>query len=317
MPVPAPRLLLETVFYVPRGPSPGFARFEGQYAVKTLSAATPALSSLLSDGDGFGAAVASLDLDADGVPDLAIGAPYDGTGGSEVGAVYVVLMERGGEVKAVVKLSAESSVLEGRLREGDRFGASLAWNGDMDGDGVPDLIVGVEGAGSLRVLYMTATGDAKSTATLSPTTGALSGMLSDGDTFNGRAVAAAGDIDGDGVVDLAVGGSNAVYVLLMQADGEVKAATKIDASLPALSDILPSEGLFGASIASIGDLSGDGVPDLVVSSATLIFALFLTTSGGVQAAVKSLTVFDFIRQAPGIAGISRVSGQGEGPYVAC
>src|SRR6185503_18321104 len=100
--------------------------------------------------------------------------------------------------------------------------------------------------------------------------------LADNDHF-GSAVAALGDIDRDGVTDLAVGaqgddtggapGANrgAVYILLMNADGSVKSSSKVD-SLTPTGPVLANGDSFGSSIASPGDLDGDGVSDLAVGA---------------------------------------------------
>ncbi len=103
--------------------------------------------------------------------------------------------------------------------------------------------------------------------------------LANSDYF-GRSVAAIGDIDGDGVTDLAVGangddtggnGRGAVHVLLMNANGTVKSLQKIRQGSDGGAHVLALENgdYFGSSVASLGDLDGDGVTDLAVGAETV------------------------------------------------
>ena len=100
--------------------------------------------------------------------------------------------------------------------------------------------------------------------------------LANADSF-GSSVASLGDLDGDGLTDLAVGArgddtgggafSNrgAVHVLLMNSNGTVKSSSKI-ASGTGGGPTLVNVDYFGISVASLGDLDGDGVTDLAVGA---------------------------------------------------
>ena len=91
----------------------------------------------------------------------------------------------------------------------------------------------------------------------------------------GDSVANIGDLDGDGVNDLAVGAkrddagtgsdAGAVHILFMNKDGSVKSTEQIDhttANGPTLRNV----DRFGDSVANIGDLNGDGIDDLAVGA---------------------------------------------------
>ena len=91
----------------------------------------------------------------------------------------------------------------------------------------------------------------------------------------GRSVAALGDLDGDGVTDLAVGayrddtGSSdrgAVYLLLLNANGTAKSSLKIASGTTSGGPTLAAFDRFGLSMAALGDLDGDGVTDLAVGA---------------------------------------------------
>ncbi|HEY2414659.1 MAG TPA: FG-GAP-like repeat-containing protein [Pirellulaceae bacterium] len=249
----------------------------------------------------FGTSVASLgDLDGDGVPDLAVGATGDSTGGSfsARGAVYVLFMNSNGTVRSSVKLASLTSGLPA-LDDLTFFGTSVASLGDLDGDGVTDLAVGAPGvnaeAGAVYVILMNANGTVKRSTRLTSDENNAP-LLSTFDLF-GSSVANLGDLDGDGVTDLAVGAigddtggdaRGAVDVLFMKADGAVKCSVKLASDInggPTLAD----NSAFGASVAVLGDLDGDGLPELAIG------ANDATTNGVPTGAVQVL----FLNSLPG------------------
>jgi hypothetical protein len=97
----------------------------------------------LHDGDNFGASLAALsDVDCDGHPDLAVGAPSDDDGGPLRGAIWNLRLGAAGTVLGHVKVSDTSGGFTGVLDNGDFFGRGLAALGDFDGDGRLDLAAG-------------------------------------------------------------------------------------------------------------------------------------------------------------------------------
>ena len=95
-----------------------------------------------------------VDLNRDGIDDLVIGASANAEGGANAGAVYVVWGGAGG---GPVDLSAVAQGFGGAKivgAAGSLLGSSLAIGGDMNGDGVADLILGAPGVGeSVQVIY--------------------------------------------------------------------------------------------------------------------------------------------------------------------
>ncbi len=169
----------------------------------------------LDDGDVFGVGVASLgDLDADGVVDLAVGAHRDDDGGPGRGAVWILFLNADGTVNSHQKISNTQGRFAGTLDDFDSFGVTGASLGDLDGDGVSDLVVGEwfgddDGGvnrGAVWILFLNANGTVKSHQKISNTQGGFLGTLHDNDNF-GMDVAFLGDLDGDGVGDVAVGAS--------------------------------------------------------------------------------------------------------------
>jgi Ca2+-binding RTX toxin-like protein len=293
----------------------------------------------LSNSDFFGFSVASVgDLDGDGVADLAVGASHDYTGGTLRGAVHVLFMNTDGTVKSSTKIASDTGGGP-TLTNGDRFGSSVAGVGDLDGDGVADLAVGAQydktvgsNRGAVHVLLLNADGTVKSSTKIASDTGG-GPTLANGDFF-GFSMAGIGDLDGDGVADLAVGASRddtggsirgAAYVLFLNTDGTAKSSTKIASDTgggPTLADF----DLFGSSVTSLGDLDGDGVPDLAVGAERddtggrdrgAVYVLLLNADGTVKSSTKiasnigggpTLANGDFFGRS--VAGVGDLDGDG-------
>jgi len=160
---------------------------------------------MLDDGDRFGEDVGSLgDFDGDGVPDMVVGNFGDDDGGSDRGAVWVVLLNTDGTVKSHQKISSTEGGFTGALDDFDLFGRSVTSLGDLDGDGVVDLAVGAardddggSNRGAVWLLFLNADGTVKSHEKISSTQGGFTGALDDGDDF-GEDVAFLGDLSSNG-----------------------------------------------------------------------------------------------------------------------
>ncbi len=109
---------------------------------------------------------------------------------------------------------------------------------------------------------------------ISDTQGGFTGILDNEDRF-GFSQASLGDLDGNGVGDIAVGAPwdddggtdrGAVWVLFLNAEGTVKTHQKISDNEGAFTGTLDNSDLFGWGMASLGDLDGDGVSDLAVGA---------------------------------------------------
>ena len=230
----------------------------------------------LSVGDSFGSsAVALPDMDGDGVPDLAVGAYGDN---DNRGAIHVLFMNTNGTVKSSQKIGHQTGGGP-TLAGGDRFGSGVSSFGDLDGDGITDLISGAEFdssqgyiRGAAYVLLMNSNGTVKSSQKIASQLGG-GPTLSDRDGF-GRSVAALGDLDGDGVTDVAVGADRdktggdyvgALHVLLLNSNGTVKSSIKVADQTNGGPD-LDEYDRFGKSMSAVGDLDGDGLTDLAVGA---------------------------------------------------
>ncbi|MFT5094065.1 MAG: Ca2+-binding RTX toxin-like protein, partial [Porticoccaceae bacterium] len=218
------------------------------------------------------------------------------------GAVHVLLLNANGSVKSTVEIN--SSTNNGpTLNDTDYFGSSLTSLGDLDGDGVNDLAVGAYGddeggfrRGAVHVLLLNADGSVKSTAEINSST-TNGPTLADSDRF-GSSVTSPGDLDGDGVNDLAVGaygddegGSyrGAVHVLfLAPLDTLSPTLTSFTRQTPPGSptnaDSLTFRATFNEDVMNVGaaDFSVDSTATATVSGVASVSASVydVTISGG-------------------------------------
>jgi len=266
---------------------------------------------LVDVNDYFGISVTSLgDLDADGVEDIAVGARKDDDGGPDRGAVWILFLNDDGTVKAHQKISDTQGGFTGTLSSWDHFGYSVASLDDIDGDGVTDIAVGAIGdddgstdRGAVWILFLNADGTVKDYQKISAAQGNFGGDLDSGDYF-GYSTASLGDLDGDGIADIAVGAiadddgsynAGAVWILFLNADGTVKSYQKISDTQGGFTGTLDNSDYFGSSAACLGDLNRDGLVDIAVGARNdddggtdrgAIWILLLNTDGTVASYKK-------------------------------
>jgi PKD repeat protein len=257
----------------------------------------------------FGVSVAELgDFDGDGIRDLVVGSHRADIGGEERGAVWLLYLNADGTVRAQRQISARVGGFVGPLDDHDRLGISVCSLGDLDLDGTIDIAVGAyrddDGGtdfGCVYVLFLTPQGTVKAQQKISALEGGLNATLKVEDSF-GWSVENIGDLDDDGVIDLAVGATRddgqdpdptkdygALYLLYLNVDGTVKSSARIGVETPGFGSVLRTRDRFGSDVVLLQDADRDGVEDIAVGAFGedplkygKVFVLHLERGGGVR-----------------------------------
>ncbi|MBM1228848.1 FG-GAP repeat protein, partial [Ponticoccus sp. SC6-38] len=225
------------------------------------------------------------DINGDGIDDVIVGAHRGVTADLDAGEVYVVYGQAG--TRGTLDLAAFSEE-DGFLIVGDErkdyLGLSVAAAGDVNGDGFDDIIAGAfrgddggENAGEAYVIYgMAGPRGTVDLTGLAPEDGFIIQGDQAGD-LAGLSVAAAGDINGDGIDDVIVGArygddgaidAGEAYVIYGKT-GDTRGTVD-------LTDLSASDGFIiqgtaegdqaGRSVSAAGDVNGDGIDDLIVGA---------------------------------------------------
>ena len=272
----------------------------------SLSAADGFIIQGDSAEDNAGLSVSSAgDINGDGIDDVIVGAPSGGDAGSSAGEAYVVFGKdsgfgaeviTGGNARQVIDLAslsaADGFIIQGG--QGDNMGSSVSAAGDVNGDGIDDLIVGASygsARGEAHVVFgrnggfgteVTTDGHPRQVIDITGL-GASDGFViqaAENYAYTGQSVSSAGDLNGDGFDDIivgapyAAGGRGETYVVFGKDGGF--GANQGGRQVVDLASLDASEGVIirggspdiqsGVTLSSAGDVNGDGFDDLIVGA---------------------------------------------------
>ena len=272
----------------------------GIQSVQTIDDLEGGLLPVLKDGDAFGASVTEIgDLDGNGVTDLAVGVAGSDLTGPDSGRVLILFMGADGTVIAEGGFNGFDLI----AAPGDmvNLGRAVAGMGDVDGDGNPDVAVSLAATGSnpldgFRIAMLNVDGTLKTDAAFQ-----TSGMPGWASVLEGL-----DDLNADGTPDVVSGYPTSinpfdneplgsVTIWLLNPTGLAFQSLTISENMAGFGGDLDADDEFGASLALVEDIDGDGIQDLAVGApgdddvsadSGAVWLLFLNADGTIKHETK-------------------------------
>ncbi|MEA5620018.1 Calx-beta domain-containing protein, partial [Cronbergia sp. UHCC 0137] len=271
--------------YVVFGKNTGFS---SNLNLSTLNGSNGFTINGIVAGDQSGRSVSNAgDINGDRIDDLIIGAAFADPNGTDSGQSYVVFGKSNGFSSSfnLSTLNGSNGFIINGIAAGDESGRSVSSAGDINGDGIDDLIIGAPFAdpnstssGQSYVVFGKNTGFSSSLnlSTLDGSNGfTLNGVAQN--NHSGRSVSSAGDINGDGIDDLIIGALDASPNGISSGQSYVvfgsRSTFNSNIELSSLDGVngfkingINGSDYSGVSVSSAGDINGDGIDDLIIGA---------------------------------------------------
>lgn len=227
-----------------------------------------------SDFSGYSVSSAG-DVNGDGFDDILIGAYGNSAAGSSAGKTYLIRGRAAGWAMNIPLNQADAS-FAGEAQY-DYSGYSVSSAGDVNGDGLDDILIGAYGndgngyfSGQSYLIF----GKESGWANDMPLSQADASFTGEHDyDYSGSSVSSAGDVNGDGFDDVLIGAkynsfsslrAGQTYIIYGKSTGLVMDTPLSEADVSFVGEM--SEDNSGWSVASAGDVNGDCLDDIIMSA---------------------------------------------------